>query len=119
MNYIYIILLILVFSHLVLILNDEDKKKIKESINEHKRLLTKKFNERGFILSLVVILLTNIFIFFFFKYTNSSSKFKSLLTSSIEKGNVALIIAVCAYLDILIFPFWIVFLLSFIYHMDI
>ena len=70
--------------------------------------IKKKLSNKVVIFNILVVLLLNIYC-----YTYQSNNNQLLV--ALEKSNFAVIISICAYLDIVILPFWIVLYISFFF----
>ena len=97
MFHLLLISIFFLFSITVYIINDN---------NEKKEKLKRKLKNKEFLIHLFLVILVNIILY-------KSYESNHIFIKSLEKANLAVIIAVCAYIDAILLPFWIVLLLGY------
>ena len=70
--------------------------------------IRKKISNKVVLLNILVVILLNIYCY---QYQRKNKP----LIYALEKSNFAVIISICAYLDVVIVPFWIVFYISYFF----
>ena len=75
--------------------------------------LMKLFTHKKWLAGIVAIVLCHVFIYF---QDDESKERKEHLINSLQKAQVAFLIALFAYVDLTMAPFWTVFTISYLFH---
>lgn len=85
--------------------------------------IIKLLNNRIFLFFTPLILLITIYVFFFNKENKDDSdeikNNKIKIKEALKHALIGYIIAICAYFDILILPFFIIFIISYLYNIHV